>query len=198
RIDLGQRRQPRPHRARVRRGGVGGRCGIHQQCGVHGHGDPVDRHRRAVVGVGGCVGRQGAGAGRRQVKVRDDQRLFELRPTGQQPAGGVHDDGVPVEDELVLAAHHVDEGQSGARLAGAGGGRGGRVGGGGGGAGAAGGGGGAWGRGGGGGGGTRPERGGGEGGAGGGVCRGERGEGRGGEDHAAVGGRSGGGEGGRG
>ena len=58
RVDLRQRIQPRPHRP----AGVGGvRRASPPARGADGHADPVDRHRRAVVRVGGRVRRRGRG-----------------------------------------------------------------------------------------------------------------------------------------
>ena len=49
----------------------------------------------------------GSRRGRGQLQVRDDQRLLELRPARQQLPGRRHEDRVPVEDKLVLAADQV-------------------------------------------------------------------------------------------
>ena len=52
----------------------------------------------------------------RQVEVDHEQVLVELRGPGKELAVGADHQGVPVEDELVLAAHHVHVGQRRARL----------------------------------------------------------------------------------
>jgi hypothetical protein len=79
---------------------------------------PPDGDHRAVPRVDGRVGGARGRAGLGQVQVGDDQRLLELRAPGEQLAGGVHDDRVAVEHQLVLAAHHVHVGQGGTCLPG--------------------------------------------------------------------------------
>ena len=49
--------------------------------------------------------------------VDDEEVLLETRRAGDDLAGVVQDDRVPVEDELVLAAHEVAEREVGARVA---------------------------------------------------------------------------------
>ena len=82
---------------------------------------PVDGHHGAVAGLGGSVrGRGGVRhrPRRGQIEVRDQQRLLELGAPRDQAALGVDDDRIAVEDQLVLAAHHVHVGQRRAGLAG--------------------------------------------------------------------------------
>ena len=62
--------------------------------------------------------RNAASIGGGQVEVGEYQRLVELRPAGQQLPVGSDDDGVTVEDKLVLAADHVDVREHGPGFAG--------------------------------------------------------------------------------
>jgi hypothetical protein len=73
---------------------------------------PLEDH---LVGHGG-VGR-GGGPGR-GVDVQNGQVLDELRGAGEQRAVGGDHHRVAVEDQLVLAADHVDVGDGRARLGG--------------------------------------------------------------------------------
>ena len=66
--------------------------------------DPLDGGRRVVRGVRG------------EVEVDDEQLLLELRAAGEHRAVGGHDDRVAVEDQVVLAADHVDVGERAAGL----------------------------------------------------------------------------------
>ena len=70
-------------------------------------------HERAVADVDAADAVVDCG---RQRQVDDQQILVELRRPGQQFTVGGHDDRVAVEDQLVLAADHVDVGERGAGL----------------------------------------------------------------------------------
>ena len=101
--------------------GLSERGGRGRRPGPRGQRDPVNAHHGAVAGLGRGIGSRGGVRDRPrrgQVEVRDQQRLLELRSPGDQAALGVDDDRIPVEDQLVLAAHQVDVGQRRARLAG--------------------------------------------------------------------------------
>jgi hypothetical protein len=81
--------------------------------------DPLDVQVRAVRGVD----RPGDLAlADRGLEVDDHEALLPARGAGEQPPVGVDDEGVAVEDELVLAADAVDVHERGAGLHGAAGG----------------------------------------------------------------------------
>ncbi len=137
----GQRRvdtagQPQDHRGEpvladvVAGGQHQGRVDLAEVVRARGHGvgqRPVGRQR----GVGDQVAFDGDAVGLRrrapharslrprQFQVRHQKRLLEPRGARDQVPGGVHDQGVAVEDQFVLAADHVDVGQCHVGLAGA-------------------------------------------------------------------------------
>ena len=103
--------RPRPRRRAGRRS-----AGRRLAAGPARRRRPATRARRSasrrVDRVGGVAARRRA-AGRS--RSSDEQLLGELRGPGEQLAVGGHDDRVAVEDQLVLAADHVDVGQGRAR-----------------------------------------------------------------------------------
>ena len=97
-VDLASSVEPRRRCGAGRRGSYGA-TGL----GRSDHG--VTRHRRRSGGSAGST-RRG-----RQVEVDDQQVLGELRARASSVAVGVDDHRVAVEDQLVLAADHVDVGE---------------------------------------------------------------------------------------